>query len=133
MAINVQASGTYIDHGSAASLDNLVQSGGVLTVWAWVYRIVNGNNQHIITKDNTGATGWDFVVVNGGGEGQLRFIAFRSTTNQDFISASGVVPLEAWTFVAATIDAGASNPQVHLYAGSPGVDATEVSYTTQTA
>lgn len=122
------SSGGYVDHGSGADLDDL--GAGSFSVWAWVYRTANGGNQHIITKDGSFPSGWALVADNGVGEGEARFIVWRSTAT-DFISASGEIPLNTWTFVCAAYTKDpASGNEVAIYIGGINTPASEPSYTT---
>jgi hypothetical protein len=125
------AASDRVDHGSGSTLDDLA-SGGALTTFAWVYRTGDGANQEIITKDNSYPNGFDFIVDNGGGEGELRFVLFRGTTSTDWtdvISAPGAVPLNTWTFVAGTYDSTlGAGVKAKLYVGSLVTPAAELSY-----
>lgn len=124
----------YVNHGSNTSLDDLPTSGN-MTAWAWIFRTANGVNQYLYSKVASSTAGWEFIVSNNGGasEGSLAFIVRRATTYTRFESIGAVVPLNTWTFVAATFDNSAS-PKVHLYVGGLTTTVAEVgSYFTSTA
>ena len=110
-----------VNHGSAAAMDNLT----TLTIWAWVYRTTNGGAQIIASKSNV-STGWVFLAEVQSGEGCIRFLIRRATTDSDFISNTLQIPLNTWTFVAATWD-DAATPKVKLYKGSLSSVVAEVS------
>jgi hypothetical protein len=133
MALDFDSAGSTrrVDHGSGASIDDLAPAG--LTACGWVYRTSDGDNQHIFTKDGPiSPSGWAVInVLVGGSQGGLRFHALRATTNNVTISAAGVIPLNAWTFVAATYD-DTLTPECDLYTGSLTALATEVSYSSTT-
>jgi len=130
MARVFNVSGRLIDHGSAASLDDLPVS-GILAVWAWIWRLADGTNQHIITKRN--AQGWVLSVVTATGEGALRLVVERNTTDTNYISNTGIVALNTWTFVGAYFN-DAATPKIKLFWGTPSTDVAEVgSYTTSDA
>lgn len=117
-----------VDHGSAASLDDLPLS--TFTVWAWVYRTANRSNQHIFSKDNSFPSGWSLTANNvSGTDGELRFVVFRTdstgTNWADAISASGLIALNVWTFVAGTYDP-TGTPQMRLYIGTATTPVAEV-------
>ncbi len=134
MALDFTTSGSRVDCGSDTSVDNLCSTGLALTTSAWVYRTAGGTNQAIITKWNTGATGWAFLSDNITADGQIRLLVGRATTNTDFSSnSSNVLTADTWHFVAATFDDAAS-PKVKLYRGSLSTPVAEVSgYATTTA
>jgi hypothetical protein len=126
------ASGQFVNCGSAAALDDLAL--GSFTLWAWVYRTSNGGNQHIITKDGSHPSGWVLAADNGAGEGEVRFIVFRTTTGSnwtDAISATGQIPLNTWTFVAATASNASGTITPRIYIGNLGTAAVEPSYQLQ--
>lgn len=127
MALDFNSAGgaRRVDHGSAAVLDDLAGSANGFTVWAWVRRAANGANQFIVAKENL--TGWGLLVDVIAGEGQLRLAVFRATTNTDYQSAPGAVPLDQWAFVSATFQDSRA-PEVDLFVGSLATPATEVSY-----
>jgi hypothetical protein len=129
MALDFDAAGStrMVDHGSNANIDNLPQTVGGMTVWAWAYRTADGANQVITTKD-TGSTGFLLFADNGAGEGQLRLIVWRATRS-DFASAAAVIPLNTWVFIAATYDQTLGTP-MDLYSGSLGAAPTETGYGT---
>lgn len=120
MALDFSASGRFVSHGSAASLDD-IPFGGAMTVWAWVYRASNGGNQTILSKFSTYPAGWTFTGDNATVEGEMRFVLFGNdvgaTDWTDVISGTGVIALNAWTFVAGTFD-DATSPEAKLFAGS---------------
>lgn len=125
MSLNFAAStSARVDHGSAASLDNL----NPLTFWAWVYRTANGANQEVITKDGAVNTGPLFIVDSSPGEGTLRFFRWMTGTNTDFASPAGAVPLNMPMFVAVTYDSSLAT-FVDLYTGTLVRPVTEVTYT----
>lgn len=119
-SLDFTTSGSRVNHGSGSSIDDLPSAGGV-TWWMWVYRTADGANQHLMTKDGSFPGGWAMLVDNNGGEGCLRLIIFRTNSTgsnwTDYQSAAGRIPLNTWTFVAATYDETAS-PEVVLYYGS---------------
>lgn len=126
-SLNFAGALTYnVNHGSGVTLDDL-PGAGTMTAWAWVYRTSNGANQVICRK----GSGWLFQIDNGPGEGAIRLIVFR-TVATDFISTSAAVPLNTWTFVAATYEDAAS-PKVKLYSGTQTVAAALLGTTTATA
>lgn len=115
-----------INIGSAASIDDL--PAGAFTILAWVYRASNGDTQGIWA--HKGGTDTRFMVRNSSaptGEGQLELKIDRATTDTQYFIAAGSVPLNAWTFVAATYN-DALSPEVDLYTGSLTALATEGSY-----
>jgi hypothetical protein len=131
MALDFNASGRYVSHGSPAALDDIPSTYGALSVWAWVRRTANGANQHIITKDGAFPSGWSILADNlSATEGRLRFLVFRGATDAnwtDFISASAVIPLDRDIFVAAVHDeSGSGSTRVRLYVGSLTEPATEI-------
>lgn len=122
--------GQFVNHGSAASLDNLAQASGGFTTWSWVYRAANGNNQHIISKDVT-LNGWLLAQVNSPANGCLRGIVWRTgASDADAISSGSVIALDTPTFAAMTFDTAAS-PTIKLFTGTVSVAVAEVSYNTQ--
>jgi hypothetical protein len=131
MALDMTTSGSFVDHGSAATVDDVLAA-GVATLWAWVYRTANGANQRIIAKTSLTTNGWNFLCDNGAGEGALRLRVVRATTATDFVSNAGAIALTTWTFVCATFDDSAT-PKVKLYTGLLGTIPTETTYTTSTA
>lgn len=129
MAVTINGANRYVNHGSAASLDDLAV-GGTLTGWAWVYRTAVGANQVIVSKSGTFPAGWSFLQDLYSGDGNLRFIVFRGSNfgdATDFISTSGTLPLNRWKFVAFTFD-DAATPEVHLYIGDRQTPIRETSY-----
>jgi hypothetical protein len=131
MALDFNASGRYVSHGSPAALDDIPSTYGALSVWAWVRRTANGANQHIITKDGAFPSGWSILADNlSATEGRLRFLVFRGATDvnwTDFMSASAVIPLDRDIFVAAVHDeSGSGSTRVRLYVGSLTEPATEI-------
>lgn len=124
MALNFNATSGYVNHGSGASLDDL--PGTAISCVAWIYRTADGANQQIITKDNSFPSGFGFLVdPELGTEGTLRCNFYRATTTADSISGSSdVVPLNTWTFVAATYAPGTA-PK--LFIGSLTSQVAEVS------
>lgn len=128
MALVFGNSGDLVDHGSAAGLDDLPSS--AFSCWAWVYRTADGSNQHIISKDNAFPSGWSLTAnAVSGTNGELRFVVFRTdstgTNWADAISASGLIALNTWTFVAGTYDP-ATSPQMRLYIGTLSTPVAEV-------
>lgn len=126
MALNFDSAGSArrVDHGSGATLDN-IPTGGVMTVWLWVYRTSDGNNQHLVTKDATSPRGWLWAVTNGGAEGNQTFLIVRPTPTL-FVCTGGQIALNTWHFVAVTYDDAAS-PEAHMYVGSLSGAVAEVS------
>lgn len=128
MALLFSTSGSRVEHGSAAALDDLHVA--AFSGWAWVYRTADGGNQYILSKTVAYPSGWAFLVDNYTAEGQIRFLIFRSSTISewtDFVSSTAnVVALDTWTFIGFTFDPGAS-PRVKFYRGTLAVAAAEVS------
>jgi len=111
-----------VNHGQSASIDDLVASG--VSILAWVYRVGSGANQHLFSMDGPGATNAGILML---ASDALRVLVRRATADADYISDTGFVPANAWAFLAATFDSGAS-PTVHIYKGSLSALAAEVSY-----
>lgn len=128
MSLTTTTSGSRIDHGSATSLDNL----DPVTYWAWIYNTATGSNQHIFSKDNSFPSGPLFIVDDVPGNGSMRFLRGRSTTNCDFVTVAGVVALNVPMFVAATYD-GTLSPTVDIYTGTVVRPVSEVAYNTSTS
>lgn len=101
-------------HGAGATLANLPIGG--FSIWAIVVRTANGANLFVMSKDAAGTAGWTFMVNNAAGEGQVRAGVLRGTTNADFASLAGAVPLNVPTFMGSSYDPAAT-PQINLYAG----------------
>lgn len=121
----------WVNHGSAASIDNLAQSANGMTICQWVYRTANGVNQTLCSKDGAGTTGFNFLINNDQAEGGLRFIVFRSSVT-DFQSSGGEVALNTWTFVAVTFD-DSLGTEADIYTGTLTSMASEVSYAVTTS
>lgn len=128
MALDFNAASRFVDHGSAASLDNLPSASGITGI-AWVYRTTNGANQGIISKTSGTTVGFEFIVNNSPADGVLRLLARFGTTNLNYISSAASVPLNTWTMVAFTF----SGTTAKLYAGDLSTAIAEVAYNTSTA
>ncbi len=118
MSLDFTTSGSRVNHGSGASIDDLPN--GAVTWWGWLYRTANGSNQHIMTKDASFPGGWAILCDNDFGEGAIRLIVFRTNSTgsnwTDYISSAGRLPLNTWVFIAITYDDSAS-PEVVIYYG----------------
>lgn len=134
MAFRFGAAG-FVNHGSGATLDNLLGPAGALTVWGWFRRGAVGGNQHLITKDNAYPTGWSFLIDDTPGEGTLRFVGFPSTVDAEFLdyrSVAGAAGANALIFGAAVIDmAVVGAGRVKLYTASLLAPPAEVAYSLQ--
>lgn len=116
MALTFAAgSGDRVDHGSAASLDNLTQT--ALTVWAWVYRTGEGADQSVLSKMGAGAVGWLWRLHGGSPSGSMSLLVDRATTDTIYTTSVAVVAANTWTFVAVTYDPAAA-PAVRMYSGT---------------
>lgn len=115
-----------VNHGSNAVLDNIGRAAAGMTVWLWLRRTSDGNNQHIITKDGAGVTGFNLSVTNTGGEGSPRFIVWHDVTHADY-RAVPALPLDTDVFLAATFLASAAQ-DISIYAGSLTATVAELSY-----
>lgn len=114
----------FVSHGSAAGLDDIPVSGR-LAAWAWVFRLADGTNQSMITKRNS--QGWAMSVVDVAAvAGGFRFVIERATTDTNYISAAGLVPLRTWKFLGAFFDDAASQ-KIRLYHGDLSTAVAEVS------
>jgi hypothetical protein len=125
MALDFSTSGSRVDHGSGASIDDL--HGGTFTYLAWVYRTGTGADQEIITKDASFPDGALFAVDAITVEGQLRLFVPRNIVNIDVYSSGTVVAADTWTIVACTYNLSAS-PIGKLYTGTLTSAMAEVSY-----
>lgn len=119
------------DRGSGASIDNLAS--GDLTLWAWLYRTANGDNQYIMAKHQNFPEGFIFTLTNSFAEGGLQMFMGNATTRASYVSdTSNVVALNTWTFVAGTYNATAKTCK--LYRGTMAAIVAEVSgYSSSTA
>jgi hypothetical protein len=94
----------YLQVNTASDLYNLVS--GNWTIEAWVYRTSTANNKSgIITfLDNASPSlsGWAFDC-GGSNAGQLGFYTYNlGTLGTNVSSSAGAVPINTWTYVAAT-------------------------------
>lgn len=128
-------SGEFVSHGSAAGLDNLMQTSGGVTLWGVVLRGANtaGSPGFIMSKDAAFPEGWNWSIDGSAspGEGALLVRVERATVNCNVISVAGVVALYVPTFVAFTFNAAAS-PAGKSYSGTEAAAVAETSYNTQT-
>lgn len=133
MALNFDSAGSArrVDFGSAANLDNLARGASGMSIWMWVKRTTNGGNQHLVTKDGAGTTGFNFVCDNAPVEGSVRFIVFRASPT-DFVTSGTILALNTWTYIALTFD-DALATEADMYSGSLSVIATETAYSTSTS
>tara|TARA_R110000868_G_C10931596_1_gene766412 strand:+ start:1136 stop:1855 length:720 start_codon:yes stop_codon:yes gene_type:complete len=139
MSLDFTSSGSRVNHGTGATINNLPSA--PMTGWVWLYRTANGTNQHVITKDDNGnfQQGWGFVVSNDGAEGQVSAFFLTSSGESNARSGSGTsfgtgrVDLNTWTFVSFVLDKG-STPNVKLYMGTQSATVAEVTaYAIQTS
>lgn len=122
------ASSDNIQHGSDASIDDLPAGANGFSVLMWIYRTSNGNNQCLWS--HRGGTGTRLNIRNSGGEGELEFRINRDApTPTSYQGTAGTIPLNTWTFVAATYQ-DSLGTEMDLYTGTLTTDATEVTYDT---
>src|SRR5207253_1754635 len=75
---------------------------------------------------NGAASGWQFLCSSGT---DLRFVAWRTGSTTDFISAANKLVQDVWTFAAVTFDdAQAGTAKVRLYTGTLAAAVAEVGY-----
>lgn len=127
MALNFDSAGSNrnVNHGSAASLDNLAGAGAV-SVAAWLYRTTNGDNQNIVYKGSLLC-----VVTNAVAEGGLQFAFLRATTATNFVTNAAILPLNTWKFVVCTFD-DAAGTEVAIYHGDLTTAMAAASFSTST-
>ena len=128
MSLNFDSAGSNrsVNHGSGASIDDL-PAAGAFSYAGWFYRTSDGDNQYMFDKGTVGLA----VCTNAPGEGAIQCAVIRASPT-NFITASGVLPLNTWKFIVMTFDDAAS-PKVHVYHGTTSTAMAEASYGTTTA
>lgn len=115
MGILFDANGEYINHGSAAGIDDLA----TLTVAIWHYpTTVDGSYRHIIGKSDDGTHGWGIQTTNWWDASNPNTLQiYRSTNNGgDYQLAGGsdnMLTLNAWNFDAGYIPAVGTAPSLY--------------------
>lgn len=120
------ATSDRVNHGAGSSHANL----NPFTVWVWCYPTTLTGNKRLIGKvGGASFAGWDMLLGNSGAFG----FELTRTTTLAYTSNATQITINAWWFVAATLDLTAS-PPCKLYVGSLGTPVAEVSgYATSTA
>jgi hypothetical protein len=117
MARYFVSSGDRIGHGSAAGIDNITASGKIAAWWVWLLLGATGANKHVFTMfGSAGNQGWAIKVHNLAGEGQVYLDVKRATTDLQYSSVAGVVPLLRWKFIGVYFD-DAATPKVKIFHG----------------
>lgn len=131
MALDFNSAGStrHVNHGQAASLDNLARGASGMTSWAWVFPVDAINNQHVASKDASPGTGWVFAVQSDGG---IDVRVWRDGGAHCIYSASAAsIPYNTWSFLAFTFLDGLA-PDVDMYVGGLNATVAEVGYDTTT-
>jgi len=119
------ATSDRVNHGSAASLDNLA----ALTAMAWVYPTTLTSSRTIISKyRGSSSIGWRLALSGTGGDISLEW--FRTGTDMNYITSDTPLAItNAWYFVAMTADSTVG----HIYTGTLTTPVVESSYGASTA
>ena len=123
MALNLDGSDAYIDHGSATNLDDVVP----ISVLAWIRATEFTTTRGIVTKHTSTTARWHLRYST---VGNFVFIRAYGTTDATSTTTGGPLASGVWTFVAATFD-GTNAPKI--YCGTRTTLVTECSYSTQQA
>jgi hypothetical protein len=95
---------SYINAGSAASIDNIFTSGGTAEAWIYPTGWGEGSYGRIYDKANTDTNGWAFYVNNIDVTGSLTFVHVGSTNYSKWITAASTITLNSWNHVAVTFN-----------------------------
>jgi hypothetical protein len=112
-ALNFNASGRYVDFGSASALDELAN--GKFTMWAWVWRLANGGNQNILAKDNAFPDGPLMLVDIDGSfnEGCVQLYVPRTVADTSYLTTSVITTAQPH-FISATYDQADAVQATHV-------------------
>jgi len=134
MALAFASSSTdHVNHGKASAINDLPGGANGCTFVAWVYRTADDGNQHIFTMDGVdfASRGGLVFLASSGAADNLRALVRAATTDTDYTTNTGALPLNTWTFVAVTFK-DTDSPKLHIYSGSLTALATEASYASST-
>lgn len=114
-----------VDHGSAASLDDL----DPYTYLLWVYPTTLTNNRGFVGKGNTTKN----FKLNGTG-GNLQIVVARATTSTSYITNdTPLSTLNKWYCIATSFEsAAAAGEVVNIYSGDLSTTVAERTYGTST-
>jgi hypothetical protein len=112
-----------VNCGSAAVLDNLGSS--PFSIVQWVYPTGTGATALFASKENGTAEGWRAVFSST----NRYSLIIDGSTDWNYQSANNTITANTWQFYAGTFNSGnAAGQKINLYKGTPGVNATELSY-----
>ncbi len=130
MALLFDAATEQVDHGSDASLDNLVPC----TYAVWIYPdTINTSNRKIISKRVNGSNSFEWTVTDvfdGSRPESINAGWAHSGGGGNSASVANVLTVGAWNFEAVTFD-GTNAPR--LWHGDLSTIVSEVSYFSQNA
>jgi hypothetical protein len=123
------ATSDRVNHGSAASLDNLDPFSYAL----WVYPTTVTGNRIIIAKSSAaGSPNGKFLGFEGAST-RIQFIVDRVTTDTNYVTNLTALTTNKWWFVAVTFNsAGAVGEIANIYQGDLTATLAEGTYSTAT-
>jgi hypothetical protein len=116
-----------VNHGSAASLDNL----DPLTYALWVYPTTVTGNRSIIAKSSAAGSPNGKALGFDGASTRLQFIVDRVTTDTNYVTNLSALTTNKWCFIAVTFNSGgAAGEIVNIYQGDFTAALAEGTYST---
>lgn len=106
-ALDFDGAGDRISVGSAASIENVFNGGGALSMWIYPESWGGCSYGRILEKaaNITGAGGWSIIVNNGGGVNPKENVAFykgHSTTYSRWTTPFQSITLNAWNHITVS-------------------------------
>lgn len=120
-AIDFDGAGDRVSIGSNASIENVFNGGGALSMWIYPEGWGGCSYGRILEKAAgiTGSGGWSIIVNNGGGVNPKENIAFykgHSTTYSRWTTPFQSITLNAWNHIAVSYsdDDLNNNPTIYI-------------------
>ncbi len=120
-AIDFDGAGDRVSIGSDASIENVFNGGGALSMWIYPESWGGCNYGRILEKAAgiTGSGGWSLIVNNGGGVNPKENIAFfkgHSTTYSQWTTPFQSITLNTWNHITVSYsdDDLNNNPTIYI-------------------
>jgi hypothetical protein len=117
--------GSWIDCGSAASLDLLPASNMTMSMWMKPGNLKTGISQLLVKSASSVQTSGWYFAINSSPSDSLEFIVDYNTTDLQVTTNANAVSRNRWQNVVLTYNGSGLASDVHIY-----IDGVEVTYST---